>query len=297
MPDPANSAWLPAVERWAGGPVTVVAREPLAGGYAAAAVQRVDLEVGGRALAVVVKRVAPAEVAAMRALAVVRELPRPRLLAAGPDWLVLPYYPGEPATDGPEVPVQVWDALARVHAHWWRKRPRGLPVVDAEFWRALCDRTLVALRGAEARAPGAGLDEAVRAVARWRGDERMLGAVASLPRTLVHGDPHRGNILLAAGTATLIDWGGARVAPAALDLAVLRAQGAVDLTPYRVRFAELTGGGPPPELLAVEEHWADVYAHVQYLGFAADHLGPERVRDMVAVAARAHVALDVALRR
>jgi thiamine kinase-like enzyme len=125
----------------------------------------------------------------------------------------------------------------------------------------------------------------------------MLGAVASLPRTLVHGDPHRGNILLAAGTATLIDWGGARVAPAALDLAVLRAQGAVDLTPYRVRFAELTGGGPPPELLAVEGHWADVYAHVQYLGFAADHLGPERVRDMVAVAARAHVALDAALRR
>ena len=75
---------------------------------------------------------------------------------------------------------------------------------------------------------------------------------------------------------TLIDWGNARVAPAALDLATLRAQGAVP-PPW---FAEPPG-----------RDWADVHVHVQYLGFAADHLGAARVGEMIATATAARARL------
>jgi hypothetical protein len=161
----------------------------------------------------------------------------------------------------------VWDTLDRVHAHWHRKRPRGIPVVDGPWWAALCDRTLVAVRAGLARTGDAAFADAAQALESWRGDRRILRALATLPRTLCHGDPHRGNIL----GDTLIDWGNARVAPAGLDLAVLRAQGA-DTAPH-----DAPG----------ERDWADVHVHVQYLGFAADHLGAERVAEMVATAAHA----------
>ena len=108
-----------------------------------------------------------------------------------------------------------------------------------------------------------------KALASWRDDPRILRALATLPRTLCHGDPHRGNIL----GDTLIDWGNARVAPAGLDLAVLRAQGA-EVPPNH------------PEAPG-ERDWADVHVHVQYLGFAADHLGAGRVAEMVATASDA----------
>ena len=90
-----------------------------------------------------------------------------------------------------------------------------------------------------------------------------------MPRTLVHGDAHRGNIL----GDTLIDWGNARVAPAALDLATLWAQDAIP-PPW---FAEPPG----------RSDWAVVQVHVQYLGFAADHLGAARVGEMIETAAAA----------
>jgi hypothetical protein len=45
----------------------------------------------------------------------------------------------------------------------------------------------------------------------------------------------------------------------------------------------------------VERLWAQVHVHVQYLGFAADHLGTERVVEMIDTAARALDALGPAL--
>jgi hypothetical protein len=117
--------------------VRVRARSPLAGGYATAGVERVDLDVDGRRVSVVLKEAGAVEVAAMRAIAVVRGIDGPRALAVGPDWLVLPFVPGSPPADGVAVPGAVWETLARVHAHWWRKRPRGLPVVDAAWWGRL----------------------------------------------------------------------------------------------------------------------------------------------------------------
>lgn len=244
----------------------------LAGGYVSDAVQRIDLDVDGRAVAVVLKAASPVEVAAMRAVAVVGGAPRP--LAVGSGWLVMPFVDGAPLADGAPVPDAVWEVLARVHAHWLRKRPRGLPVVDGREWAALCDRTLVAVRGGLARTGDAAFADASWALGSWRTDPRILRALATLPRTLCHGDPHRGNVL----GDVLIDWGNARVAPAGLDLAVLRAQGAV----VPALYTDLFAGGSPGE-----QHWADLHVNVQYLGFAADHLGPARVAEMVAAGAEA----------
>jgi hypothetical protein len=272
--------------------VAVTARAPLAGGYVAAAVERVDLDAGGRPASVVLKRARASEVAAMRALAVVAGVDRPRLLATGRDrygpWLVMPFYAG-PALGGREVPAEVWDLLGRVHTHWHRKRPRGVPVVDARWWWGMVTgHALPAVRGARDRTGDARLTEIVELLEAWSTDARLRTALVLLPRTLTHGDAHRGNVLLAPGGAVLIDWGNARVAPAGLDVATLAAQGAAAPPAY----------APPdlaPELREVERLWARVQAHVQYLGFAADHLGAARVIEMVETAARALDELGPAL--
>lgn len=244
----------------------ILARAPLAGGYVSAGIERVDLEVAGAPVPVVVKPAGPVEVAAMRAVAVVPGVAY-RPLAVVPGRLVLPFVDAAPLGDADAVPGAVWELLARVHAHWRGKRPRGIPVVDAAWWAGLVDRTLVAVRGGLARTGQDAFADAERALLAWRAEPVIAVALARLPRTLVHGDPHRGNVL----GDVLLDWGNARVAPAGLDLAVLRAQ----------------GGEPPPgypEPGPLERRWAELHVHVQYLGFAADHLGPVRVGEMVATA-------------
>jgi hypothetical protein len=268
--EPGDPAWRPAVERRLGAPVQVLSRAPLTGGYVATSVERVDLDVGGRTQTVVIKAAGPVEVAAMRAVAVVAG--PPQALVIGPGWLVLPFVDAPALGADEPVSEPVWRTLAAVHAHWLGKRPRGIPVVDAAWWAALCDRTLVAVRGGLARTGEREFAAAEQALLAWRADPAITDCLARLPRTLVHGDAHRGNVL----GDTLIDWGNARVAPAALDLATLRAQGAVP-PPW---FAEPPG-----------REWADVHVHVQYLGFAADHLGAARVGEMIATAAAARAHL------
>ncbi|MEU7818160.1 aminoglycoside phosphotransferase family protein [Pseudonocardia sp. NPDC049154] len=281
--------WLAAVARRLGGTPEVVGRTPLAGGYVAEGVERVDLRVGDRAVPVVVKPADPVEVAAMRAVAVVEGVVAPRMLH--PDPLVLTWVDGEPAAEGDPVPADVWRTLARVHRHWLRKRARGIPVVDAEWWAALCERTLVALRGGAGRTGEAEYERAAGLVAEWAADPRIRAALALLPRTLCHGDPHRGNMLGAAGTDwALIDWGNARMAPAGLDLAVLEAQGRSDDAAYRAEAPALPG-----PLAAVEREWARAHVHVQYLGFAADHLGAARVAEMIETAGESLSRLGPAL--
>jgi hypothetical protein len=270
-PDP----WLAAL----GPGARVLDRHPLSGGYATASVERVDLVVDGRERAVVVKRTGAAEVAAMRAIAVVRDDRLPRMLATGRDgddhWLVLAHHDGPALDDDAPVPDAVWSVLGSVHRHWWRKRPRGLPVVDPVSWsRTLLERTLPAVRGAAQRSGDPDLARVAARVPEWAQDPRAHRALTVLPRTLCHGDAHRGNVLLPADGPRLIDWGNARVAVPALDLVTL-ARGAAPDPPGAY-------GGPdvPVELTAVHGHWARVQAHTQYLAFAADHLGTARVLEM-----------------
>jgi Ser/Thr protein kinase RdoA (MazF antagonist) len=292
-PPPPDAEWLSAVARWAGAPVSVTGRAPLAGGYVSAAVERVDLDAAGRPVAVVLKRTSPREVAALRAVAVVPGLDRPRLVATGTDrhgtWLVQPFHPGPALGADGDVPAEVWTALGRVHAHWHRRRPRGVPVVDARWWREMVTgHALPAVRGARDRTGDPQLVEVAELLLAWSTDARLGAALALLPRTLTHGDAHRGNVLLDPAGAVLIDWGNARVAPAALDVATLAAQGAAAPPEY-------AAAAVAPALREVGRLWAQVQVHVQYLAFAADHLGAARVVEMVGTADRALDALGPAL--
>ncbi|MGI8815054.1 MAG: phosphotransferase family protein [Pseudonocardia sp.] len=156
------------------------------------------------------------------------------------------------------------------------------------------------------------------ALLAWACDERMLAALTVLPATLAHGDLHRGNILFDTGQPSgadaavsgssgadaadadrtaIIDWGNARIAPGGLDLAVLAEQGGVDEDRYHRRLAELTGRPASPELRAVERQWALAMGYVQYLSFAADHLGADRVGEMIDLAASAFERLGPTLTR
>ncbi|ODU00424.1 MAG: hypothetical protein ABS81_23705 [Pseudonocardia sp. SCN 72-86] len=247
-----DDAWLPALIRRRG-PVAVVDRAPLTGGYASEGAECVDLSDG---TSVVVKVAVAREVAALRAVAVVPTLDEPVLVAAGTGWVVLPFHDGPPLADDEPVPAAVLTMLDRVHTHWRGKRPRTVPVADAAWWRELC-----LVRIAPAVDPVvASVAAAIRA---WADDPRALHAATAVPRTLTHGDPHRGNVI----GGRLVDWGNARVAPRGFDLAVLRAQG-----------TDVATGDP------VEDGWADLAMAVAYLGFAADHLGVERVRELAAMA-------------
>jgi aminoglycoside phosphotransferase (APT) family kinase protein len=160
---------------------------------------------------------------------------------------------------------------------------------------------LPAVRGAAARSVDAAgsaaevYSNAESKLLAWSSDERMLTALTVLPPTLAHGDLHRGNILEGSDGAVIIDWGGARIAPGGLDLAVLAEQGGVDHDRYHVRLAELTGRPFMPALAEIERQWALAMGYVQYLGFAADHLGAERVGVMVDHAAQAFDRLGPAL--
>ena len=184
---PPDADWIPALEHWCAGSITVVSRRPLTGGYASAGVLRIDLEdVAGQSVAVVLKRANEVEIAAMRALAAVSGVERPRMIASGRDevgvWLLIPLYPGTALRGDDDVPANVWATLAR--------------------------------------------------------DARIAAALALLPKTLVHGDAHRGNVLRCPDGGKILDWGNAKLAPPGLDLAVLRAQGAGDSACYEAGFAD-----------------------------------------------------------
>jgi aminoglycoside phosphotransferase (APT) family kinase protein len=297
--------WLPAVQQRYGGPVEVVGNHRMGGGYVSAEVRRINMIAAGAPTSVVLKRGTSTEIAALRALAQVPGIPGPELIAAGgldteAPWLLTPYYPGLPPSAGHAVPEQVYDTLARVHARYLGRPPAGLPRVNATFWRRLCLQ--VALPSVEAAAvtPHDGFEAARLALPRWAQDARMFAALRLLPATLVHGDMHLGNIVVAGAggdQATIIDWGNARIAPGGLDLAVLSEQGADGHEYYRSRVAELASSGAGQGLAEVERYWAVAMGYVQYLGFAADCVGGDRVGEMVERAARAFALLGRELDR
>ncbi|MEV1294678.1 phosphotransferase [Pseudonocardia sp. NPDC049635] len=296
MTAPPDEVWLAPLATRLRREVRVAGRAPLAGGHASAAVERIDLDDDS---SVVLKAAAPDEIAALRAVAVVNGPVRvPRMLASGNGWVVLAHEPGAPLPPGAPVPDEVWCTLALVHAHWRRNRPRGVPVVDPTWWGQLCGLASVGLQAAAARVADAGRIylEADATVRTWAADSRISTALAALPRTLCHGDAHRGNVHIGPSGAVLLDWGNARVAPGSLDTVVLAAPPAdgpadapADPVPeiYRATLHEALGTPDPPAMIAVESAWARLHAHAQYLPFAAEHQSADRVASMVRVAAAA----------
>ncbi len=273
----------PAVAAWAertvpGARVTGAAASPLAGGSVARWVERMTLHLAGGhgPLELVRKEAAAHEIAGLRAAQAARGegTAIPDLVAYGDDWLIIPFAPGGPLDWGDPVPANLFDSLAALHARYHGEAglPASIPRITPAWWRALClDWVDPRLAEAAGRHPAATTARARTLVGRAAGHPAAAAVLAGLTPTLVHGDVHPGNVLADAGRATLIDWGGCRVGPAALDLANLVTVDSADVARYAGTWQRLTGQPLPAGLLRLGYRWAALQISVQYLPWIAGH--------------------------
>lgn len=296
-------------ERWGDGAVAwVTHRTPLTNGFSSPSVERLDLRVTRPylrpALASVLRKTAnPAEVSALRALLEVRGATSfPELLAAGHDeagpWVLQPFYRGVPAGRvGGEasIPVEVIESLARLHAHYAGLDVPDIPVLDQAWWQRKCESAIERLPGCVP--PDPLREQTIELLRDYKDDATLRKALQVLPRTLVHGDVHANNVLVNGPYAKLIDWGGAYLAPAMLDLANLTTPAAEKFERYKESWQDATGRAFDDELALLGFHWATVCVNVKYLVFAAKHMGIGAVGAMVERARVAKAELDAQLRK
>ncbi len=287
---------------------------PLTGGYVASGVYRLDLSFAAgdgplQHLAVVQKQAAESEVRVMHALAALPGAQAlPRLIADGRSplpggqaegWFITPFYAGTPLTFADDIPPVVVSTLAQVHAHFASRGPellqQGLVPVDAAFFARTLRNAQESLAAAPEGQPTATSLALQRDLAAAGAAPVFAAALACLPPTLVHGDVHPGNILRAAdGSAVLIDWGNARLAPAMLDLANIVGLGSALWQEYLAAWAAASGAALDPRLALLGYHWATAMVNLQYLPFAAGHV-PEQTPGMVARVLRAREELEALL--
>lgn len=304
------SLGLPAsVVAWAlaqanGGYVSGLREEPMSGGTVAARIERIDISVAvqgnaPRTVAVVRKWTRPHEILGLEAAQAVR--PRaaaiPRLLADGTDergpWMIMPFYAGTTVSSA-LVPKAVFQALATLHAayaHAWTDLA-GIPVVDVGWWRDIClSYSLGAVVRQAARSPGLELDRARSVLERMADDGRIGEVLEVLPRSLLHGDVHLGNILVADGEGVLVDWGSARVGSPMLDLANVARMDSPGFTAYSDAWRHATGAALDPWAMQLGYRWAAVQIPVQYLAWVVEFRSPAEVRRTLDRAEAALVAL------
>jgi aminoglycoside phosphotransferase (APT) family kinase protein len=263
----------------------------LEGGYIAEGVYRIDLGFdlpGGeqRDACFVQKYARPREWNVLRALnAEVPDPCLPRLVEGGAGeegqaWFVYPYYPGDPLGDEEPIPTGVLKMLARIHARFAGREKEfpDVPRVDGGFFHRAFDAALSAL-SSKSRLFAGETSQLIEA----RSDQRLYDALDKLPPTLAHGDVHTGNLIRTGSDgAVLIDWGNARLAPGALDLANMVDYGSPEWQVYVSAWEEAAGKAADEDLFELAYRWAVIQVNTQYLPFAVSHMPPEHPRTMAA---------------
>ena len=252
----------------------------MSGGTVAARIERIDITAATesgeqRTIAAVQKWTWPHEILGLRAAQVVRPgaAAIPPLLAEGTDergpWLIVPFYPGAKVTSA-SVPLSIFHSLAILHAayaeHWTDLK--GIPVVDRGWWRDIClSYSLGAVVRQAARSPGPSLDRARSVLEAMADDDRIADVLDALPRSLLHGDVHTGNILVSNGDGVLVDWGSARIGSPILDLANVARRDAPGFAAYAGACLRETGAALDPAAVELGYRWAAVQIPIQYLAW------------------------------
>lgn len=255
-------------------------------------------------LTVFLKRTSPTEIVTLRAAnRVPGATAIPRLIRSGRDalghWIAMPFYQGQPASTETAIPDNVAESLAAMHAHYLDSgyldsgTPETIPVIDTDWWRGVCElRRLQQL----ARAGRPALHPIIDRVRSWSDRPAILDMLASLPRTLLHGDVHRNNVLVNDHTGQLVDWGGAHYGMPLLDLVTLGGPGSRGYERYAATWHALTGEDTASPAWRRGYLAATVCSKVSYLTFGARHFGDHRAARMLDEAARALTDLERAAR-
>jgi hypothetical protein len=175
---------------------------------------------------------------------------------------------------GEAIPATVFDALAALHAryHGGAGLPAAIPRVTPAWWRSLCREWVDPRLSEHATRHPPGTTARARALISRAADVPAASAVlAGLPPTLVHGDVHPGNVIVAGEQATLIDWGSCRVGPAALDLANQVTASSADVARYARTWQQHAGQPLPGDAIELGYQWAALQIPVQYLPWTAGH--------------------------
>lgn len=277
---------------------------PLLEGSVARSVRRLDAQIllpdGSRIRrSFVQKYTVPREIAISRLLqplATRCAISKP--LADGVDldgtWLLMPFIEGVSLRDQYLLPPDVLSTLIGVHGAFADRLDElgFLPQLNGEFWRGLLALSDEAL--AKADWQPSEKERLASELKRLRASETVPRALLSLPQTLTHSDVHGGNMIIASppdGRTYLIDWGNARVGPAAVDLANC-VSSARDLA-WIAYWARAAADG---RALSERDQQISLLAsraqiNVQYLPYAIGALGHAHSARMAETALRCQTAL------
>lgn len=186
----------------------VISREPVAGGHSTAIKEKLINREDGRERAVLFKRTSVTEVYALQVVGGSASAV-PELIAAGEDdrgpWIVTPFYSGSPPDTEIEMPADVATALATVHAaHRGSAADSVLPVIDEAWLSTICAASRLAELVRDGRDS---LEPILDRIRSWSDHPALRVELATQPRTLLHGDVHRNNVIIGAQGGHLVDWG------------------------------------------------------------------------------------------
>jgi Ser/Thr protein kinase RdoA (MazF antagonist) len=293
--EPGDIDWLAALVR--SGAATIdeivciegIDTVSLKGGYVAKAVDRIDItwarRVGGQSTASFVRKVClAAEVQVLKALATVSgAIAVPEVIMSWPsvehpaaqreNGFISPFYPGGPLTFDDLIPHTVLVTLARVHAACCQTSKFDWTwTFDATHIDRLHANALAKLSASDHfKATTADHVEWLRRLERIGRSDSLRTVSDALPRSLVHGDMHPGNIVLRSdGLPVIIDWGNVCVGPPMLDVAnIIR----IDSTEWDIYLDayRAAGGKIDAERCRRAYCWARAATGLRYLPWIAEH--------------------------